>query len=241
MADELLPSQVVALGDIDVKGIVTQAGSQTSHAAIIARSRGIPAVSGIRGILRQVNTGDTIVVDGRDGHVTINPDPETQSAFRKLEREFFHLKDELAANRDQPAVTADGVKLELQANINGVADAQAAEAMGASGIGLFRTEYLYLTHPDIPDEEEQLHDVSARSSRRSRTIRSRFARWTSAVTRPCPTWAITTRKPIRSWAGAVSGCRLSIPSSFTVQLRAILRAAAFAQSLGVANCASCSR
>jgi len=89
VAAELLPSQVVALGEVDVHGIVTQSGSQTSHAAIIARSRGIPAVSGISGIVRQVNTGDTIVVDGRDGHVTINPDPESLAAYRKLERVVF--------------------------------------------------------------------------------------------------------------------------------------------------------
>lgn len=78
VADELLPSQAVALGDTDVRGIVTQAGSQTSHAAIIARSRGIPAVSGISGILRQVTTGDTIVVDGREGIVIVDPTPETR-------------------------------------------------------------------------------------------------------------------------------------------------------------------
>ena len=79
----------MALGELEVRGIVTQAGSQTSHAAIIARSRGIPAISGVRGILRQVKTGDTIVVDGRDGHVLINPDAEQRSAYLKLEREFF--------------------------------------------------------------------------------------------------------------------------------------------------------
>jgi len=155
VTDELLPSQAVALGEIDVRGIVTQAGSQTSHAAIIARSRGIPAVSGIKGVLRRVNTGDTIVVDGRDGHVEINPNPESLAAFRKLEREFFDLKDHLAENRDHPAVTADGISLKLQANINLLPDAKAAVAMGASGIGLYRTEYLYLTHPDVPDEDEQ--------------------------------------------------------------------------------------
>src|SRR5437868_7585086 len=76
VADELLPSQAVALGNFDIRGIVTQAGSQTSHAAIIARSRGIPAVSGLRGVLRQVKTGDTLVVDGRGGHVLVNPDAE---------------------------------------------------------------------------------------------------------------------------------------------------------------------
>ena len=155
VADELLPSQAVAFGEIDVRGIVTQAGSQTSHAAIIARSRGIPAVSGMKGILRRIKTGDTIVVDGRDGHVEVNPNPETLAAFRKLEREFFDLKDHLAENKEQPALTADKTKLKLEANINLLADAKAAAAMGASGIGLYRTEYLYLTHPDVPDEDEQ--------------------------------------------------------------------------------------
>ncbi len=155
VANELLPSQAVALGEVDVNGIVTQSGSQTSHAAIIARSRGIPAVSGVKGILRSIKTGDTIVVDGRDGHVEINPNPESLAAFRKLEREFFDLKDQLAENRDLPAVSADDTEIMLQANINGVPDSVAACAMGASGVGLYRTEYLYLTHPDVPDENEQ--------------------------------------------------------------------------------------
>ena len=140
VADELLPSQAVALGDIDVQGIVTQAGSQTSHAAIIARSRGIPAVCAVKRLMRLVKTGDTIIVDGREGHVVVNPDSETTTAFRKLEREFFDLKDQLAENRKMPAVTSCNQELELQANINGIADAQASVAMGASGVGLYRTE-----------------------------------------------------------------------------------------------------
>ena len=136
VADELLPSQAVALGDIDVHAIVTQAGSQTSHAAIIARSRGIPAVSGVKNILRKVKTGDTIVVDGRHGMVEINPKVESLAAFRKLEREFVDLKDQLASNRELPAETADHVPLRLEANINGVSDAEAAHNMGAAGVGL---------------------------------------------------------------------------------------------------------
>jgi phosphotransferase system enzyme I (PtsI) len=175
VADELLPSQVVMLGDKPVHGIVTQAGSQTSHAAIIARSRGIPAVSGVVGILRHTKTGDCIVVDGRDGHVIVNPDIETLTAYRKLEREFFDLRDKLAHNRDQPAQTLDGQPLELLANINNVADAISAGAMGACGIGLYRTEYLYLTHIKVPDEEEQLEiykEVIAASPQRCVTIRT---------------------------------------------------------------------
>ena len=229
VADELLPSQVVALGDIEVKGIVTQAGSQTSHAAILARSRGIPAVSGVSGILRQVNTGDTIIVDGRDGHVTINPDAETRSAYRKLEREFFHLKDELAANCDQPARTADGVELQFQANINSVADVQAARAMGAVGIGLFRTEYLYLTHPDVPDEEEQLkayRAIIAASPHEQVTIRTLDIGGDKTV--PYLGHHHKEANPFMGWRSI----RLSFehPELFLTQLRAILRAAAFAQA-----------
>ena len=175
IADELLPSQAVALGDVDVKGIITQKGSQTSHAAIVARSRGIPAVSGLKGIVRKIKTGDTVIVDGRNGHVEINPNSETISAFRKLEREFFDLKDRLAANRDMPAETSDGLELRLQGNINGVGDAEAAVAMGASGVGLYRTEYLYLTHSDVPDEDEQYRayvDIINASPNHNVTIRT---------------------------------------------------------------------
>lgn len=156
VAHELLPSQVAVLGEGQWAGIVTQSGGSTSHAAILARGRGIPAVSGVAGILHQVKNGDTVVVDGRSGHVLVNPDAEAEKAYRKLQREFFDLKDALAENRDQPAVTADGEPIDLLANINNLDDARAAVAMGAKGVGLFRTEYLFLTHPDVPNEEEQL-------------------------------------------------------------------------------------
>ena len=224
VADELLPSQAVALGNIEIRGIVTQAGSQTSHAAIIARSRGIPAISGVRGILRQVKTGDTLVVDGRDGHILINPDAEQRSAFLKLEREFFLLKDQLAANRDQPAQTADGVSLELLANINSASDARTAVAMGASGVGLFRTEYMYLTHPDVPDEEEQLatyRDVIKASPNHAVTIRTLDIGGDKTV--PYLGHTHQEANPFMGWRSI----RLSFehPEFFSTQLRAVLRAA----------------
>lgn len=231
VADELLPSQVVALGDADVHGIVTQSGSQTSHAAIIARSRGIPAVSGVRGILRQVKTGDTIVVDGREGHVDINPDAEATSAYRKLEREFFLLKDQLAENRDQPALTAEGEQLELLANINSNADAQAAVAMGASGIGLFRTEYLYLTHPNVPDEEEQLavyREIIDTSPNHTVTIRTLDIGGDKTI--PYLGHQYQEANPFMGWRSI----RLSFehPEFFLTQLRAVLRAGAHADEQG---------
>ncbi len=224
VADELLPSQVVMLGDKPVHGIVTQAGSQTSHAAIIARSRGIPAVSGVVGILRQTQTGDTLIVDGREGHVIVNPDPEVLAAYRKLEREFVNLRDRLAHNRDKLAVTRDGQPLELLANINGVVDARAATAMGASGVGLFRTEYLYLTHSSVPGEEEQLaiyRDVIESSPNRSVTIRTLDIGGDKTV--PFLGRSQHEANPFMGWRSI----RLSFehPQFFLTQIRAILRAA----------------
>ncbi len=224
VADELLPSQAVALGDIEVQGIATQAGSQTSHAAIIARSRGIPAVCGVNRLMRIVKTGDTIIVDGRDGHVVVNPDAETLAAFRKLEREFFDLKDQLAENRDQPAVTRNGQLLDLQANINGEADAIASAAMGASGIGLYRTEYLYLTHPDVPDENEQYETykaIIAASPQQKVTIRTLDIGGDKTV--PYLGHHHQEANPFMGWRSI----RLSFehPEFFNTQIRAIIRAA----------------
>jgi phosphotransferase system enzyme I (PtsI) len=230
VADELLPSQVVMLGTRSVNGIVTQAGSQTSHAAIIARSRGIPAVSGVSGILRQTKTGDTIVVDGREGHVIINPDSETEAAYRKLEREFVDLRDQLAHNRDLPCRTADGVELEILANINGVADCRNATAMGACGVGLYRTEYLYLTHPSVPDEEEQVENYRAvlkAAPNHQLTIRTLDIGGDKTV----PFLGRNHREanPFMGWRSI----RLSFehPEFFSTQIRAILRAAAPSRAL----------
>jgi phosphotransferase system enzyme I (PtsI) len=223
VANELLPSQVVTLGNREVVAIVTETGGQTSHAAILARSRGIPAVSGIKGILRNVRTGDSLVVDGREGLVVVNPDAETTSAYLKLEREFFDLKDALAENRDRPAVSADGETVELLANINSRADAQAAVAMGASGVGLFRTEYIFLTHPDVPDEEQQLaayREIIEASPNQQVTIRTLDLGGDKTI--PYLGHA-REANPFLGWRSI----RLSFehPEFFAKQIRAILQAA----------------
>jgi phosphoenolpyruvate-protein phosphotransferase (PTS system enzyme I) len=175
VAHEILPSQAMSLGDLPIAALVTEIGGSTSHAAILARSRGIPAVSGVEGIMNDVVNGDLLVVDGREGHVIVRPDREATMAYRKVQREFFHLKDSLIANRDQPAVSCDGTQVELLANINNLADAHAAEAVGAGGVGLFRTEYLFLTHHDVPGEEEQYEyyrQIILNSPNKTATIRT---------------------------------------------------------------------
>lgn len=225
VAEELLPSHVVMLGEKTVHGIVTQAGGQTSHAAIIARSRGIPAVSGVTGILSQAKTGDQLIVDGRDGLVIVNPEPETLAAYRKLEREFFDLRDKLAHNRDHAAVTRDQVGIELLANINSLTDAHSAIAMGAGGVGLYRTEFLYLTHPNVPDEEEQLaiyNEIIEASPNRNVTIRTLDIG--GDKTSPFLGRSQHEANPFMGWRSI----RLSFehPQFFTAQIRAILRSAA---------------
>lgn len=156
VAQEILPSQAVMFDRLPVGGIVTEAGGSTGHAAILARSLGIPAVSGLPGLLKDVHSGDILVVDGREGVVLLNPGPEVESAYRKLQREYVDLRHRLIENRDQESITVDGVKIELLANVNNVLDAATAVGVGASGVGLFRTEYVYITHPTVPSEEEQL-------------------------------------------------------------------------------------
>jgi phosphoenolpyruvate-protein phosphotransferase len=161
VAPEILPSQAATFEGMKVAGIITELGGTTGHAAILARSLGIPAVSGLRGILKECHTGDLVALDGREGHVYLRPGPEVESAYRKLQREYVDMRDRLIENRDQEPITADGIRVELLANVNGPHDAEMASQVGAGGVGLYRTEYLFLTHPTIPDEEEQLEAYKA--------------------------------------------------------------------------------
>jgi phosphotransferase system enzyme I (PtsI) len=222
VAPEIMPSQALSFGRLKVAGILTESGGATGHAAILARSLGIPAVSGLRGILREVHTGDLIAIDGREGHVYIRPGPEVESAYRKLQREYVDLRDRLIENRDQAPVTADGVAIDLLANVNNAADAVMAARAGAGGVGLYRTEYLFLTHPTVPDEEEQLaayRAVIEASPNQSVTIRTLDLGGDKNVP-----YLGQQREanPFMGWRSI----RLSsaYPEFFQTQLRAILRA-----------------
>jgi phosphoenolpyruvate-protein phosphotransferase (PTS system enzyme I) len=225
VAHEILPSQAMSLGDLPIAGIVTELGGSTSHAAILARSRGIPAVSGVEGIMNDVQSGDMMIVDGRDGMVLLRPDQEATSAYRKVQREFFNLKDRLVANADLPAKSADGTSVELLANINNLADAHAAQKVGASGVGLFRTEYLFLTHHDVPGEEEQYEyyrQVVLNSPNQAVTIRTLDLGGDKTVPylgrRGEP-------NPFMGWRS--TRIFFENPKLFITQVRAILRAAKF--------------
>src|SRR5262245_13732707 len=225
VAPEILPSQAMAFDRLRVAGILTEAGGATGHAAILARSLGIPAVSGLRGLLGEVRTGDLVALDGRQGHVYLNPGPEVEAAYRKLQREYVDLRDRLIENRDQEAVSPDGTRVELLANVNGPDDAATAARAGATGVGLYRTEYLFLTHPTVPDEEEQLaayRAVIEAAPNRKVTIRTLDIGGDKQV--PYLGHHDETN-PFMGWRSI----RLSsaYPELFQTQLRAILRAGRF--------------
>ncbi|MGL4464217.1 MAG: phosphoenolpyruvate--protein phosphotransferase, partial [Planctomycetia bacterium] len=230
VAEELFPSQTVRLGRLRIAGIVTERGGATSHAAVIARSLGIPAVSGVVDLLKKVRTGDLIAVDGREGLVLLDPGPEAVSAYRKLEREFFDFKDCLVENRDEAAVTTDGVFVDLYANVNNLADVEAARDIGAFGIGLYRTEYLFLTHPTIPDEDEQCEVYRAMveaSPNRSITIRTLDLGGDKTVPYFGQHGAAHEPNPFLGWRSI----RMIVehPDFFLRQMRAILRASVAGQ------------
>lgn len=156
IAPEIRPSQAAMFDKLPVSGIATEAGGTTGHAAVLARGLGIPAVSGLAGLMSLVHSGDLLIVDGREGIVIINPGPEVEAAYRKLQREYVDLRDSLVENRDLESITKDGERVELLANVNTVIDSVAAVAAGATGVGLFRTEYVFITHPTVPTEDEQV-------------------------------------------------------------------------------------
>jgi phosphoenolpyruvate-protein phosphotransferase len=222
VAPEVLPSQAMTFDRLHVAGIITETGGATGHAAILARSLGIPAVSGLRGILREVHSGDVIAIDGREGLVYVNPGAEVETAYRKLQREYGSLRDRLIENRDQQPISADGVRVELLANVNGPQDATLAVRAGASGVGLYRTEFLFLTHPSVPDEEEQLavyRSVIEASPNRTVTIRTLDLGGDKHV----PYLGVRHEaNPFMGWRSI----RISTahPEFFQTQLRAIMRA-----------------
>jgi phosphotransferase system enzyme I (PtsI) len=154
IAHDLLPSQTAALDKGHVRGFACDVGGRTSHTAIVARAMGIPAVVGLGNITGVVSGGDTVIIDGTRGMVIINPDVEQLAEHREYERQQLRLESELALLRDLPAETKDGHVVSLQANIEFPDEIDDAVFRGAQGIGLYRTEFLYLASDHEPSEDE---------------------------------------------------------------------------------------
>jgi len=155
VAHDISPSQAISLDSRHILGFAINVGGQTSHTAIISRMLGIPAVVALNDITSDIAGGETVIIDGTHGVVVGNPDAETIERYRARQREYRAFEARLAELRDLPAVTTDGTRITLLANIELAAEAAFALDSGAEGIGLYRTEFLFLGADRLPSEEEQ--------------------------------------------------------------------------------------
>ncbi|MCY1607790.1 phosphoenolpyruvate--protein phosphotransferase [Staphylococcus pettenkoferi] len=155
IGNDLTPSDTAQLNKEFVQGFVTNIGGRTSHSAIMSRSLEIASVVGTKSITEEVRQGDMIIVDGMTGEVIINPTEDEVIAYQNKRERFFKDKEELKKLRDEETTTVDGVNVELAANIGTPKDLDGVMDNGAEGIGLYRTEFLYMGRDEMPSEDEQ--------------------------------------------------------------------------------------
>jgi len=151
----LTPSDTANIDRTNVLGIATDLGSRTSHTAILARSLNIPAIVGLHDITARLETGQQVLLDGNDGGLILDPTPETLAQYAKIESRRARISAQLKELRETTSTTRDGRHIVLSANIELPEDVDAVKANGAEGIGLYRTEFLYLNRTTLPTEEEQ--------------------------------------------------------------------------------------
>jgi len=162
-ADYLSPSDTVHFNRNLILGFVTDTGGRTSHAAIVARSLNLPYVINNQALSKIVQADDFIILDAHAGHVVINPTEKTIGSYKKLKKKYTHIVQELKKESGLPTVTRDGIPIEISANVEFLNELAEAQSCGAQGIGLFRTEGIFLEKEGLPDEEEQ-YQVYRRAS-----------------------------------------------------------------------------
>jgi phosphotransferase system enzyme I (PtsI) len=155
VANDITPSDSASIDRSQALAIVTDTGSKTSHAVIVARSLKIPAIVGVRELTKTVRDGDWAIVDGYEGVVIVNPSEQTLFRYGQIRQQKTSFEQRVLAETQQPAVTLDGVAVKLMANIEKVEETGLVRECRAEGVGLFRTEYLFLNSARIPNEQEQ--------------------------------------------------------------------------------------
>lgn len=161
VAYDLTPSETAQLNLDNVLGFITDIGGRTSHTSIMARSLELPAIVGTNDVTSRVNTGDYVVLDAINNAVYVNPTEEEIAHLRALEQKYKEEKAELIKLKDLPAVTLDGRQVDVCANIGTIRDIDGAERNGAEGVGLYRTEFLFMDRDQLPSEEEQFQAYKA--------------------------------------------------------------------------------
>ncbi|NBI05862.1 phosphoenolpyruvate--protein phosphotransferase [Senegalia massiliensis] len=155
VASDLTPSDTATMNKEKVLGFLTDIGGRTSHSAIMARSLEIPAVVGLKDITKKVNNDDYVVFNGDTGEIIVNPDIETKEKYKKLKNDYENMKRELQQLIGEESISDDGRKVEIAGNIGTPNDIEGLENNDAEGVGLYRTEFLYMNRDKLPTEEEQ--------------------------------------------------------------------------------------
>ncbi|MGB3277209.1 MAG: phosphoenolpyruvate--protein phosphotransferase [Castellaniella sp.] len=223
VARDISPADMMRLRGGRFGAFLTDLGGATSHTAIVARSMNVPAVVGMGLVRALVRDGDRLIVDGLNGLVLVNPSDAVLQEYQERQAAFLRERDELKALRFAPAVTLDGIHIRMEANIELPEEAADALAAGAEGIGLFRSEFLFMGRPDLPGEEEQYEayaSVVRAMAGRPVTIRTLDI----GADKTLDGEATVATNPALGLR-AIRYC-LAHPEMFNTQLRALLRAAA---------------
>lgn len=220
----LTPSDTALLNRSLVLGFATEAGSKTSHTAIMARSLGIPAIVGLHEITSQIAAGDPLLIDGYRGILIVHPSPQTLREYEAYEKEKDLVEERLELIRDTTSTTTDSIHITLSANIELPGEMDDVKEHGAEGVGLYRTEYLFLNRETLPNEDEQYESY--------RVVAERSAPY-SVIIRTLDVGGdkVATSLELPTEENPFLGCRairfcLEHPDIFKTQLRAILRASA---------------
>jgi phosphoenolpyruvate-protein phosphotransferase len=223
LARSLAPSDTARIPKGIALAFVTAEGSRTSHVSIMARSMGIPAVVGVGSELEEAFGAGTVAVDGSEGYAAVDPDPDTVAEFERKQEQIEEEKAALEEYKHVEARTGDGQRIEVSANLGSAEGAEDALGWGAEGVGLFRTEFLFMERPELPTEEEQYEAYREMAQAFGekpviiRTLDVGGDKDLPGVDQP------EEENPFLGWRG-IRMC-LDVPELFKPQLRAILRAA----------------
>ena len=227
IAEDLTPSDTISMDITHIVGFATQVGGRTSHAAIIARSRGIPAVVGCGSALTDIKDGDLLILDGQSGAIIINPDQDALEQYRIKQEHWLKQSNLLRSLKDTPATTIDEVNIKLLANIGDANDMEQGIAFGAEGSGLLRTELLFMGRDTLPGEDEQFEfykAVALKAKGKPVIVRTLDI----GGDKQLPYFNFPAEQNPFLGYRAIRIC-LDRPDIFITQLKAILRASAFGQ------------
>jgi phosphoenolpyruvate-protein phosphotransferase (PTS system enzyme I) len=209
VTSELLPSVTAQLDGQTIRGLIAEKGGQTAHATILARALGIPLLIHVSDATKRIRTDDQLIVDGLAGRVFVNPAPAILREYDRLEADLQAHRTALKGLIELPAMTLDGVQIKLCANIGKAADAVAAATLNADGVGLYRTEFVFLVQNHFPSEEEQYQMYRTTAEHlKPREVVTGY--WISAAINCFRTFHFHS-KAIRRWGVEVHGCCWRIP------------------------------